>query len=522
LEVSIDKTTEQWTSRRSDYPIEVLRSAAFQREHPFAVMDFLSAHRQSQPSVAPSVNLGILTNRQNQEQRSQLIHQYVDYGPEMALPDIGSYLLTLDYQNYLTTRQQLDIVDDFDVIATAFESATGKRILKPQFDVEKGESSIQVQIPAGALHGLDSLSSGEQAMLTLMYFVRRLSATGGILLVDEPEKHLHPSLQAGLVRTTSDLAERAQIIFVTHSVNLISVAEPAQMLEMTAPTAQSQNQLLRLQDRKERLSLLEALGIVPADLAQNDFVLVVEGERDAQWIRSLFPVETARAHIMSAGSGKQVLEACRVLSKTEDQLPWVAVMDRDLNSDEEIRRHQDTFSNLFVWSRREFENVLIDPQLIAEALKRIGRVFSVGQIESTASQIAANMEADVVETMTLNALNRQIPTPKPPGSLDRNSKAKERLSLLGETLARRSADFDSTASLVKGELQLTWHERWPRLIDGKAFLAAFRAELEIFGSVDEFATTLVATARDVPEVRPSDIVVLGEKILAAVTPTEKN
>ncbi|GGU61332.1 hypothetical protein GCM10010178_62020 [Lentzea flava] len=58
-------------------------------------------------------------------------------------------------------------------------------------------------------------------MLNLIYFIRRLSARGGVLLIDEPEQHLHPSLQVALFDTMTEMAERAQVIAVSHSRNLI-------------------------------------------------------------------------------------------------------------------------------------------------------------------------------------------------------------------------------------------------------------------------------------------------------------
>ena len=109
-----------------------------------------------------------------------MLDQFINQRAPMSLPSVGSYLVTLDYQNFLATRQNLDVTDDYEVLQAAFDSATGKTLLLPQYDPARG-SNIEIQIPSGHRHSLGDLSSGEQEMLAMMYFVRRLSASGGIL-----------------------------------------------------------------------------------------------------------------------------------------------------------------------------------------------------------------------------------------------------------------------------------------------------------------------------------------------------
>lgn len=51
----------------------------------------------------------------------------------------------------------------------------------------------------GARHSLDELSAGEHQVLILVYLISRWLQPGGIVLIDEPDLYLHPSLVSGLL-----------------------------------------------------------------------------------------------------------------------------------------------------------------------------------------------------------------------------------------------------------------------------------------------------------------------------------
>lgn len=92
----------------------------------------------------------------------------------------------------------------------------GKKILK---DIVYGENRIQVQISNKAkIHRLDELSSGERQVLIQLYMVERWMEQGGVVLIDEPDLYLHPSLIAGfLAQLEKMVAERnGQLIITSH------------------------------------------------------------------------------------------------------------------------------------------------------------------------------------------------------------------------------------------------------------------------------------------------------------------
>lgn len=70
---------------------------------------------------------------------------------------------------------------------------------------------------------LDMLGSGYEMIFSFIYSFYLSKQTGKqlILLIDEPELHLHPALQADLVKLLLEYSKSAQIIFTTHSALLI-------------------------------------------------------------------------------------------------------------------------------------------------------------------------------------------------------------------------------------------------------------------------------------------------------------
>jgi hypothetical protein len=95
---------------------------------------------------------------------------------------------------------------------------SGKAILT---EVRVGENRIRVGLNdgAGSVHGLDDLSAGEHQVLIQIYMVSRWLEPGGIVLIDEPDLHLHPSLIPGfLSRLEHMVADRDGQILVTSHV----------------------------------------------------------------------------------------------------------------------------------------------------------------------------------------------------------------------------------------------------------------------------------------------------------------
>jgi hypothetical protein len=98
--------------------------------------------------------------------------------------------------------------------------------LKPKqiLPVPDQNMRLRVEPPKGGVHSLDDLSAGEHQILIQLYLVSRSLMPGGIVMIDEPDLHLHPSLLS-LYLTRLEFLVRGrggQLILTSHNPELWS------------------------------------------------------------------------------------------------------------------------------------------------------------------------------------------------------------------------------------------------------------------------------------------------------------
>jgi predicted ATPase len=88
-------------------------------------------------------------------------------------------------------------------------------------------------------HYIEELSSGEQQCLILIFMVSRWLMDGGIVLIDEPDLHLHGSWQRSLIHELERLVseKNGQLIVTSHSSLVVEEFSAAQRFHLE-PEAQ--------------------------------------------------------------------------------------------------------------------------------------------------------------------------------------------------------------------------------------------------------------------------------------------
>lgn len=133
-------------------------------------------------------------------------------------------------QNYLYNLSVVDR-DGFDALIEEVNGfLVGKRVRG--FDRRTGDLMVAVQ--AGGEHPIEALSSGEKQVLLMLVTVTRWLRPGGIVLIDEPDLHLHVSLSAALTRYLQRLVsdKRGQLILASHEPELWRLFPEASLVRL--------------------------------------------------------------------------------------------------------------------------------------------------------------------------------------------------------------------------------------------------------------------------------------------------
>jgi ABC-type Mn2+/Zn2+ transport system ATPase subunit len=220
-------------------------------------------------------------------------------------------------------------------------------------------------------YGIQELSDGERAAFLLAATVIT-APTGRLVLIDEPERHLHRSISSPLIHAL--LSERPDCAFVisTHDIGL-SLDQP-ESSALLLREYRHQPQAWRV----DYFGQVEAIDnqVAEAILGARRTILFVEGERnslDQALYTQLFPNTTVRAH----SSCKDVINATRGVNETmgDHWIRAVGIIDRDRRTDDDVdqlARH-----GVVALEVHAIESVYYHPtviRLVANRLDRAGLI----------------------------------------------------------------------------------------------------------------------------------------------------
>lgn len=307
-------------------------------------------------------------------------------------------------------------------LLTSFSSLIETLLPHLQFERVEASDPNNVQVlfspkgddRAGLLFDIDELSSGEKAAIALFLpFIERqiramtgdatLNGAAGVvpltLLLDEPEIHLHPLLQLNVLQYMRTLARAgdAQFIFTTHSPSLLDAMDPEELYLLSPAQLAPDNQLSRLSLDVEKLEAARTITGATHLLTRGKPIVFVEGEPDHggrasdKRLLGLLVEETEHWAIVPSHGNKQVVRAVRDMRESQLALPGLPVfglVDGD--------QGQDTGNeHVVAWPVAMIENLLLDPQAIAQVLSPYGTLARAPEaIHQSLLRIAHTLSAD--------------------------------------------------------------------------------------------------------------------------------
>lgn len=232
----------------------------------------------------------------------------------------------------------------------------------------------QLRVESGG-HIIDfsSLSGGEREILFLSGQIDRLKLTKGILMIDEPELHLHPDMIRRLINVVREISSEAQIWIATHSFEAVESAGYGRVF-IVSRGLDGISRVDPLSAGTLVSALTAALGTPGLSLIGKTFVIVEGGDRllERRRFERLCGQDSRLRFVQEGKTSKEVLRSQKSYEnlslETGEQLLVKAVVDGDFDS--LIHLEDSVNGNILKLSVHEVENLFIDPISLTTATRR--------------------------------------------------------------------------------------------------------------------------------------------------------
>lgn len=316
----------------------------------------------------------------------------------------------------------LDIAGDEEAwkdLADDIEDLFAVRLERPAYDPAQPFIRCEYK-ERGASYDLASAGSGFHQTLLLFAFV--YGRESAVLLVDEPDAHLHVWLQTRVFDRLRALTRdrNRQLVLATHAETILASADPDQILSFVGPPH-------RLAHREHRDALRTAIRQVsPLDLLlaeQGRAVLYCENESDGRileaWAKRLdHPAgkffKNPFLHPLGGRRPREARDHLFGLRAVQERIRGLLLLDSD---NRDAGEHDIAAENLelLIWDRYEIENYLLVPAAINRLVRRLGPVdlFVDADIRAVHEEMAKLLPTSVIENpLEDHPVLRRIPASK--------------------------------------------------------------------------------------------------------------
>jgi len=348
-------------------PVEV----SFQADQPdhLGIIEYHSASRTYIRQPLEGINLDA-TSFRNQRRQQRLYNwqaKYQNVRTELAT----SYLRNLISAQSAHGQSETDLNE---TLKELFRTFFPDKVYEGVRPLPQGSLEFPVRLPGGERHDIDDLSSGEKEILYGYLKLRNSTPRQSVILLDEPELHLNPSLLQGFpdfYYRHLGVAQGNQLWLVTHSDTLLRQAignSNYRVYHMTSATAGgtgNQATEVLLDDDVDR-AIVDLVGDL-ASYQPHAKIVILEGRTeegfDATLVQRLFPDFAKRVNLVSVGYKRRVRDLYEVLEASTSKTGgnrFFAVVDRDA----EAMEQEDGTPRVYNWDRYHIENYLLEPGAI--------------------------------------------------------------------------------------------------------------------------------------------------------------
>lgn len=353
------------------------------------LIDYHGPHRLFSREQISNINVD-LNNIKEQRKQSSIYNYNAKYS------NVKSEMAALYVREALARQAGALLKENEDVTKTLQELFQtffpDKEFLGPRPTLDGG-LEFPVRVGGREEHDLDELSSGEKEILYGYLRLRNSAPQHSIILLDEPELHLNPSLTRRLpdfYNRHLAISQDNQVWLITHSDAMLreSVGNNDYSVFHMAPSAyraNGENQIKPITAAKEfEAAIVDLLGDL-ATYKPGAKLVVFEGAEDAEFdvrmTAELFPKFAAQVNCISGTNKNRVRGLYETLERMTKSgaisVKVFAVTDADADHSAILG------ANDLRWDRYHIENYLLEPRALARVLAELrGPGASVSDAEA--------------------------------------------------------------------------------------------------------------------------------------------
>ena len=299
--------------------------------------------------------------------------------------------------------------DAWERLTESIRNMFGYVLLPPNTD---GPNIVSEYQPGGTEARFDIASAGSGFLQVLMLMTFLNSRPGTVLLLDEPDAHLHVILQDSIYSKLRDAAQTSgsQLIIATHSEVVINAVDPWKLCALVG----APKKLAEDAEKSSLIRSLSALSNMDIVLAlEKKKILYVEGHTDLSILQAWAKIldhrmkdflaqpfwKPAVSETRTGGRGIKAQDHFESLLLAQEDTRGVQISDRDGN--ENTPESNTAFDEKLLklcWQRYEIENYLVHPAVLARFIgETVGSNAALANIDAMQEEMRKHLPGLVVD-----------------------------------------------------------------------------------------------------------------------------
>jgi predicted ATP-dependent endonuclease of OLD family len=379
-------------------------------------------------------------------------------------------------------------------------------------------------------YDIKSVGQGMQTLVLMLSNILLLKPS--IVLMDEPEVHMHPALIKEFVKYIKQLSADTQFIITTHSLVLMNEVGLDKIVSLKYEAEEKGVIALPVDDRNKFLDAVNSLGynvdsltytlkpkvfVFTEGISDKDLILAFASKKGLSHDLNAFTV----GFISMGGKGNRykLVELIDRLNKEFVDSPLIMILDKDETAPEQVTNIREKFfsknqKRLHYLSKRQIENYLIDEKAIRkyvgeriknEELKQKWQVANIGNKFLELSELQKDdllnnylseifIEDSLINTASIRQIIKSL-SAKP-----LNESVREFSGELSKLISLRTFDLGQKTTSAITEFEEKWKVAANKLemIDGRELLTAFNRWTQTEFNVSFSHTDIINEMENIP------------------------